>query len=337
MPNGIGIHLAGLNDLVIDSCKYWPNGAGFFPGAPTNDGANALPAAISADTNGIAGYNPGEVNAVYIRDLEVGTVNATTAFPPGAGILIDGSLNGSTTSPGANNPSTDWHIDGYDSGGAQRALYMRHCQFCTVENLYTTEIRLDNNCSGILFQAIFGGTFVVDSTKTLGSNERLTYINCIGASITADSGNSISTHINSYWWQGGDNDQSQPKRIIGGRVAGGNRTTDAIGGNGLNLGPAGAVQLVGSSGVGLTIATTGATILRINPSGVCTSGALAKPTTPTATLDGCVVKVLNLSSFSFTMAAAGSSFVADGASCVIPAHQEMDFTFEAGTNLWYHS
>jgi len=336
MPNGIGIHIAGLNDLVIDSCKYWPNGAGGLPGAATNDGANALPAAIAADTNGIAGYNPGEVNAVYIRDLQVGSVNAITAIPPGAGILVDGSLNASSTDPSARNHSTDWHIDGYDSGGAQRALYMRCCQFFTVEHLYTTEIRVDNDCVGILFQSIFGGTIVVDSTKALGGNERLTYINCVCGTITADSGNGLATHINCHWFLG-DNDQSLPKRIIGGRVAGGNRTTDAIGGNGLTLGPAGAIQLAGASGAGLTIATAGATVLRINPNGVCTAGILARPITPTATLDGCTVKVINLSPFSFTMAPAGTSFVADGASCVIPANRQTDFTFEASTNLWYHS
>lgn len=335
MSNGIGLHIAGLNDLVIDSCKYWPNAPGFFPGAPTNDGANALPAGISADTNGYLGWNPGEINHVFIRDFELGNVNATSATPPGAGILVDGSLNGSSTALNASHASTEWHIDGYDSGAAQLALYLRNCQYFNIENLYTTAIRLDNACVGNSFQSIFGNTITVDGTKTLGGCSRTTYISCVG-SITADAANSITTHIN-CGWVGGDNDLSTDKRIIGGLVLSNNRTTDNIGGNGLCLGPCGAIQFTGTGGNALTIATSGATIIRLNPNANCPTTIMAKPTSPTATVDGCVVKVINLSAFTITMAVLATSFVADGASCVIPPLREMDFTFEPNTQLWYHT
>lgn len=335
-PNGVGIHIAGANDILIDTCKYWPNGMGGMPGGATNDGANALPAGILADYNGIGGFNTGEVNHILVRDFQLGSVNSTAATPPGSGILVDGSLNGSSTAPNANHASSEWHIDGYDSGGADRALYLRFCQFFTVESLYTSKILIDNACTGLTFQSIFGGSFTIDSTKPLGGCERLTYISCVG-SITADAGNGLANHINCFW-TGGDADASVPKRILGGRVAGGNRTTDAIGGNGLCLGPAGAIQLAGTSGAGLTIQTAGQTVVRINPSSTCTAGILAKPTSPTATPDGCTVRVINLSGATFTMAAAGTSNVADGVLCVIAAQRSMDFTFDtSASGLWFHS
>lgn len=330
LPNGIGIHIAGLNDLVIDSCKYWPNGAGGFPGAGTNDGANALPGAIWSDTNGVGGWNPGEVNHVFIRDLQIGSCNLVSATPPGSGILVDGSLNGSSTAINANHASTEWHIDGYDSGSCQRALYTRFCQFFTVENMYSISVRVDNGCTGMMFRSIYSAAFTVDGTQALGGNTRLTYISCTGT-ITADAANIESVHINNNWTT--ETDLSAPKQVLSG-VANGARSRAIIGGDGLSMGPAGAIQLAGTSGAGLTIQTASQTVVRINPNGACTAGILALPTTQT---DGAVVKVLNLSGATFTMAAAGTSHVADGVSCVIPAQRQMDFTFEISGNLWYHS
>lgn len=330
MPNGIGIHLAGLNDLVIDSCKYWPNGAGGFPGTATNDGVNALPGGIVSDTNGIGGWNPGEVNDVLIRNFQAGQCNGISATPTGAGILVDGSLNGSSTALNSNHASTSWVIEGYDSGTCERALYTRFCQFFSLRNFYTSLITMDNACTGMLVEAMFGGQIVVDSTKTLGGCDRLTYINCVGT-ILADSGNSLATHINCDWF-GGDGDQSGGKRILGGRVAAGARTADQIGASGLCVGPLGAIQLAGSSGAGLTVSSLGAAVIRLNPNGNCTATIFSKPPA-----DGYVSKVINLSAFTVTFDVAGTSNVADGASCVIPAKREMDFTFDATSQLWYHN
>lgn len=81
-----------------------------------------------------------------------------------------------------------------------------------------------------------------------------------------------------------------------------------------------------------TIATAGLGVSRVSPAGAITGVILQAGTTT-----GQMCTVINESANSITMAAAGTSNVADGVSCVIAANRAMWFCWDASTSRWYHS
>lgn len=97
-------------------------------------------------------------------------------------------------------------------------------------------------------------------------------------------------------------------------------TTDAITSTPLVPASSSTIPLGGQSGV------------RVAPTGNVTGIILQKGTFP---LQRRII--LNESAFSLTMAAAGTSNVADGTSCVIAANTQKTFYWNSATALWYHS
>jgi len=91
----------------------------------------------------------------------------------------------------------------------------------------------------------------------------------------------------------------------------------------------GSAASIASSG---TIATSGLGVSRVSAAAAVT-GVIVQA----GTLMGQQCIILNESGFSITMAATGTSHVADGASCVIPASRAMWFVWDTGNSLWYHS
>jgi hypothetical protein len=81
-----------------------------------------------------------------------------------------------------------------------------------------------------------------------------------------------------------------------------------------------------------TITTAGVEEARVAPTGNITGVILQAGTY--ANQQCCVV---NESAFTVTMAASGTSNVADGVSAVITANRCMFFVWDSGTSLWYHS
>jgi len=81
-----------------------------------------------------------------------------------------------------------------------------------------------------------------------------------------------------------------------------------------------------------TIATAGIDVSRVAPTGNVASIVLAS-----GTVTGQTCQVVNESAFTVTFAASGTSHVADGVSAIIAANRKMDFTWDGGTSLWYHS
>src|SRR6266704_331927 len=81
-----------------------------------------------------------------------------------------------------------------------------------------------------------------------------------------------------------------------------------------------------------TIATAGIDVSRVAPTGNVASIVLAS-----GTVTGQPCQVVNESAFTVTFAASGTSHVADGVLAIIAANRKMDFTWDGGTSLWYHS
>jgi len=81
-----------------------------------------------------------------------------------------------------------------------------------------------------------------------------------------------------------------------------------------------------------TIAVTDLDVSRVAPTGNVASIILTA-----GTYAGQKITVVNESAFTVTFAASGTSHVADGISAIIAANRAMDFTWDSGTSLWYHS
>ena len=81
-----------------------------------------------------------------------------------------------------------------------------------------------------------------------------------------------------------------------------------------------------------TITTSGVGVARVAPTGAITGVILQAGTLP-----GQECIVINESAFSVTFDVAGTSHVADGVSAVIVANRSMNFRWDGGTSLWYHS
>ena len=88
-----------------------------------------------------------------------------------------------------------------------------------------------------------------------------------------------------------------------------------------------AVQAIGNN---WTLQTEDLGVYRANPAANVTGVIL-----PAGVTGGQVVVVLNESAFTITMAASGTSHVADGASDVIPAQTARMFVWDSSTSLWY--
>jgi hypothetical protein len=98
------------------------------------------------------------------------------------------------------------------------------------------------------------------------------------------------------------------------------------------IGPQSATAVaVATSG---TIATVGLGVSRVAPAGAVTGVILQA-----GTYQGqpCVVINESAAASTVTMAVAGTSNVADGASCVIAGLTQKTFIWDTGTSLWYHS
>ncbi len=95
---------------------------------------------------------------------------------------------------------------------------------------------------------------------------------------------------------------------------------------------------VGQSATAVAIAASGTiATANIGESRVAPTGNVAGIILASGTQAGQEVSVVNESAFTVTFAASGTSHVADGVSAVIAANRKMDFTWDSGTSLWYHS
>jgi hypothetical protein len=99
--------------------------------------------------------------------------------------------------------------------------------------------------------------------------------------------------------------------------------------NGPISSPVTAAQTLASAGT-VVLPTTGRNKLLTN------AGAITGVILPIGRFDGDDVVLINTAAGSITMAAAGTSRVADGVSCVIPALGKMSFVWSATQSLWYH-
>jgi hypothetical protein len=102
-----------------------------------------------------------------------------------------------------------------------------------------------------------------------------------------------------------------------------------------------AVQAPGTGGT-IKVASDGRFgTIPVNPTANITGVILEKPSAVNqpgpASGMGYQVTVVNRSAFTITFAAAGTSFVADGASAAIPALTARTFTYDTGSSLWYRS
>ena len=79
-----------------------------------------------------------------------------------------------------------------------------------------------------------------------------------------------------------------------------------------------------------TIATAGNTTETVAPTANVTGVIMAAPDNWGATF-----VLINASSFTITMAALGTSRVANGVACVVPAGSAMQFIWNQVTSLWY--
>lgn len=75
----------------------------------------------------------------------------------------------------------------------------------------------------------------------------------------------------------------------------------------------------------------------LGSSRVTTAGAVTGIILQAGTAAGQTVIVVNESANTLTMAASGTSNVADGTSCVIAANRAMWFVWDSGTSRWHHS
>jgi len=91
--------------------------------------------------------------------------------------------------------------------------------------------------------------------------------------------------------------------------------------------PSSSTPTLASSG---TITTSGVGVAKVTTSGAVTGVILQAGTT-----DGQIVTVINTSGNSITMAASGTSHVADGTSDVIAANNARRYTWNATNSLWY--
>lgn len=97
----------------------------------------------------------------------------------------------------------------------------------------------------------------------------------------------------------------------------------------VSFGQSSSAAAIASSG---TITTANVTVARVAPTGNVTGIILAA-----GTVAGQKVVVVNESSFTLTMAASGTSHVADGTSDVIAATTARSYYWDGGTSLWYRS
>lgn len=97
--------------------------------------------------------------------------------------------------------------------------------------------------------------------------------------------------------------------------------------------------VIGTPAAGQAIATSGTITLPTGTSNkLLTPASAATGVILTAgTIDGQELTLINNSSNSVTMAAAGTSNVADGTSCVIAADTAKRFVWSATATLWFHT
>ena len=325
--NGGGVHIAGANTVTIDNYQYWPSGGSSFAGGATID-ANGQPYGILADTVGVAGFNEGAVNSVYLRNINVGAVN--TIPNGGCAVKIDGSASAA--------PFQDWLIQGLEAENPAngRSLWVRNVNLGSFEHLFVenTEVRIDQNCVRVSVEHLEGAataTVVVDGTQSLGACSQIKFDNCQASSITADAANTLSTHISCAWTGAtGDADLSIGKSVFNSRGAGSTGLPDRLGKAGLALAQtSGIVTLVNGS----TVDVVSQTVARCNSAGNVTGIVLNTPSVNAGAARMAVIQ--NVGSGSFTMAAAGTSNVANGVAIVIPGGNSRTFFWDATSALWY--
>jgi hypothetical protein len=325
--NGGGVHIAGANTVTIDNYQYWPSGGSSFAGGATID-ANGQPYGILADTVGVAGFNEGAVNSVYLRNINVGAVN--TIANGGCAVKIDGSASAA--------PFQDWLIQGLEAENPAngRSLWVRNVNLGSFEHLFVenTEVRIDQNCVRVSVEHLEGAataTVVVDGTQSLGACSQIKFDNCQASSITADAANTLSTHISCAWTGAtGDADLSIGKSVFNSRGAGSTGLPDRLGKAGLALAQtSGIVTLVNGS----TVDVVSQTVARCNSAGNVTGIVLNTPSVNAGAARMAVIQ--NVGSGSFTMAAAGTSNVANGVAIVIPGGNSRTFFWDATSALWY--
>jgi hypothetical protein len=322
--NGGGARLQSTYEVTFDQCYYWPTGNP----APSFGGTidtNGQPYGIWGDSS-----DGGQVNAIIIRDFRTSGLNTITNDSTAASIKIDGSHSGST-------PMVGWRIDGLimERSGC-RSLWCRQASALVATNLWTegTEIRIDNDSRRCTFRSIEGGntaTVVVDGTQSLGGNGYLIFEDCAGYSFTADAANFNIIEIGSLWGSGGYTNNAITSYRIG--------VIDSAQAAAISdsLGVAGGIAL-GESSTAESL-TNGSTIdsgETLAVARVTTSGAVTGIIMAVGNYPGQTKVVINESGNSITMAASGTSHVADGVSCVIGALLKKTFVWDTSTSLWYH-
>ncbi len=332
--NGVGLHMAGVNDVEVSNYAYWPGGESAAPGSPTFD-TNAQTAGILADGVGIAAYNPGQVNLVTLRKINVGEVNSIANG--GCAIKIDGSISNASTAPGAAGPFQVWTLEDFDVGASERGLWVRNVTTSTFKSMYlTAEARFDQGCALIKSEQLFGGTIVMDGTQSLGGCVSLHFLNCEAQTITGDSNNTRSLHQNCYWYAAagaGDQDSSLGKMVLNNRITS-FPLADQIGNNGLCIGEGTDTPISLSNGSVIT--PVGGAYQRLTNSGAVTGISITAPNSLSG-VRGRILVLGNVGSGNITFAAYPGSNVADGTSCVITPLTQKTFFWDSVLGAYLHS
>lgn len=325
-PNGIGIYMTDCQTILIENCEYWGN-----PTTNPNYGnsfvTGGMPGAVWA-------AGTGQVNEITIRNLNVSGLD--TVANGGCAVKADGSAIA------AFNGHNNWCIENLLSErGSTRAIWIRNCAYMHVRDCYVDgadSLRIDWATRYVIAENIYGGstgTYEVDGTQNggggSGQNGWITFRQCGGASLTIDANNINISEEHTSWATSYTNSASFLNRRQGNLQ--GQPQADREGTAGVGYEESSTAQSLSN---GSTL-FAGVSVQRITMSGAVTGIIVSTANgTGVGSLEpGQRFTILNESAFTATMAVAGTSNCANGASVVVPALGHLDLVWDAAKSLWY--
>ena len=291
----------------------WPNGNGVFP-FMFQDG----------EQRNVTISGAGSTTATWTGALSAGTI---TTAPNGATLLIDGASN----SPPAFGTIQIRCVEAERTN--TQSVWLRHVWDSSVKTGFFegSNVTLDNNCNHVTLEHldVAGGAVLVDGTRTLGGNTRITLDQVDCKSYTADSANSLMNLRNLDVVTTYTDAASYVTRM---NCTTPGNTDDEIGGTGLCFG----------------VGVVGATLNNGSTLGGLVGGGVVWTYAPTGAVNGIIMAapndtgrasyrvIINESAHSITMATTTIANVADGTNCVLNANLSMRFIWSPHTTIWYH-
>ena len=291
----------------------WTGGNGIFPFMFQNGQQKSVTIAGTA--------------ATWTGNLTAGTI---TTAPNGATILVDGE---SGTPPAF---ATIIVSDVLAERTNTQSIWWRHVWNSSIRDCYLSgaNVTLDNNCNRCELDNvdISISQLLIDGTQARGGCTRIDIKQVDCKYLICDSANQYINQLNlnvvTTYTQA-----ASYVNTLNLTVGGTNGSPDLVGayGLGFSVGVAGASLINGGTIAGLI---TGGVVWTYTPAGAVTAAILAPPIDQTKAV---TVMIINESaSHSITFDVAGTSNVADGASCVIAALTRTTFVWSPHTTLWYH-